>query len=448
MQKILFIILLLSSTTAFAQKSEKLIIQPNKILTLEQAINHAINHSPALNIERMKLDEAYIQITEKRLEQIPNIFLSSDLRSNLIIPATPVPANVFNTTAQEGEITYLKFNTKWNSSAGINLSYDIFNPESINSIAEQQHQLKIQEYNTQISEDELRESVALAYAESVIAEEQKQMLESDTTYYAGLLSNAEQLYIKEKISLSDKNDANRAYNESIVNYLDAQKITYDRKAELLYLIGIDITIENIESLTLHEDITALLDHMEQKTNNPYIASDTEELRQQELVELANLRVKTASLKYAPTISLQGYYGTNFYNNELSLFNNKFWRGNSYIGLSVRVPISQSFSTSKEVSRLRLNHLIESESLRDIRNRQEKKRLNELSLLHVRKENYRLSRENWEMSKQNSAAIQLQFEKGHIKQIDLLNEKLKIQQSRHKYLQSVYELFNALIMLNN
>jgi len=416
-------------------------------VTLDRAINYAMEHSPVMSVNKMKLEESSIQVEESRLQYIPDIYLSGDLRRNLIIPATPVPANVFDSSAAEGELMYLKFNTKWNSSAGINLKYDLFNPEKVNSVAQQQHQLRIQEYDTEISEADLRERVALAYADCVIAKEQMKLLKEDLAYYEELMNNANQLFMKEKIGLSEKNDAHKAYNESIAAYIEAEKITGDTKAELLYLIGMDVTTENVETLTLSEDIPALLQKMEKKVLTNNSVNVLEIMRQQEVTDLAALKVKSARLKYAPTLSLNGYYGTNYYNNELSLFNNRFWRGNSYIGLSLMMPITKSLNTSKEVSRLRLQQRMEAENLRDIRNKLEKDRLNELSLLQVRQENYKLSRENWELSHQNSKAVQLQYEKGYIKQSELLNEQQKIKQSRYSFLQAAYDLFNSLISIN-
>src|SRR5690554_3913882 len=429
MQKIIFISILFFSASTFAQEADML-------FTLEETINYAIEHSPTLNIEKIKLEEANILIKESRLQYIPDIYLTGNVRRNLIIPATPVPAYVFNPSAQEDELMYLKFNTSWNSSAGVNLNYDLFNPEKTHRVAEQQHQLKIQEYDTKISEDELRERIAIAYAECVIAEEQKQLLESDTAYYKVLINNANQLYLKEKISSADKNDAQKAFNESLTDFLVAEKIADDRKAELLYLIGMDVTPYNIVSLSLQDDLQTLLQKVANISKSDH--SDLEVVRQQEVVDLAALRIRSASLKYAPTLSLSGYYGTNYYKNELSLFNRNYWRGNSYIGLSIRAPIVQSLSTSKEVSRLRLKKLMETENLREIRNNRNKERLNELSLLRVREESYRLNQENWELSNQNSKAIQMQFDKGYILQSDLLNEKQKMKQYRHLFLQSVYD----------
>ena len=187
--------------------------------------------------------------------------------------------------------------------------------------------------------------------------------------------------------------------------------------------------------------------MEINTLPVFSSTNLEEAKQQEIVDLAALKVKSASLKYAPTITLNGFYGTNYYNNELDLFNNRYWRGNSYIGISISIPVTQSLNTSKEVSRLRLQKLMESEYLRDIRNNKEKELLSQLSLLQLRKESFELSKENWELSQQNSIAVQKQYEKGYIQQTDLLKENQKIKQSRHMFLQSAYDLFTAIISMN-
>lgn len=433
----IYINIVLFSAVAFAQET----------YTLDKAVTYAMDHSPVLNINKLKLQEASIQVDESKLQYVPDIYLSGDLRRNLIIPATPVPANVFDPSASEGELMYLKFNTKWNSSAGLNMKYDLFNPEKVNSVAKQQHQLRIQEYDTEMSEAELKKKVALAYADCIIAEEQVKLLKDDVVYFEELLDNANQLFKKEQISLSEKNDANRAYNESVSKFLEAEKIAGDRKAELLYLIGKDVTSENIESLFLEEDIPSLLEKVEQKKTSKNILNDLEVLRQQEVTNLASLKVKSAQLKYAPTLSLNGYLGSNYYNNDFYLFNNNHWRGNSYIGLSVMLPISRSLNTTKEVSRLRLQQQMETENLRDIHNKQEKERLNNLSLLQVRQKNYQLSRDSWEMSLQNSKAVQLQYEKGYIRQSDLLNEQQKAGQYRHNFLQAAYDLFNILITMD-
>ncbi len=414
-------------------------------LTLNEAIRYSLQHSPLHNIQKMKLEEARLQLEEAKLTHIPTVYASGDVRNNLIIPSTPVPAIILDPDASPDETIYMKFNTKWNAAAGLNLSYDLFNPEKMGRVAEQKQQLKILEYDAQLSENDLRAKVAMAYAECVIAQEQLVALAADTAYYTRALRQAEDLYAKEKIALTEKNNAQTALNESLMRYLQGEKILSDTKSNLLYVMGEELSPENIRALRVTESINELYEKIE-RTFSLDAATHLSELRQNQVIALAGERVRFAALKYAPTITLNGYYGTNFYNNEFKLFNSDLWRGNSYIGLSLKVPITQALSTSKEVSRLRMQETIERENLRDILQTREKDRWNEFSLLEVNRKNFRLSLENLEMSRQNLHAAGVQLEKGYILEKDFMEEQLKMQNARQNYMQAAFDVFSSYVAI--
>lgn len=437
-------LLLLLSLTLLLPAQE---LRPER-LTLEETIAYALEHAPERIRQKLMVDEAAIRLNETRLQQLPDIYASSDLRRNLIIPSTPVPAHLFDPDASEGELMYLRFNTTWNASAGLNLSYDLFNPEKVNSVGEQKQQLKIQQYDEMISEKELREQIAIAYAECVIAEEQLRSCRQDTSYYALLLRNAGDLYEKEQLSLVEKNEIQKAYNESVANCLRAEKIAADTGANLLFLAGAKVTPQTVAALQLEEDIPSLLAKVDQPASTTLTGKEIEVMKQNERMSLAALRTRSAEWKYAPTLTLNGYLGTNYYNNELQLFNDRYWRGNSYLGLSLKIPISQSLSTAKEVSRLRLQQRLEEASLLEIRNRQEKERMEEASQLVVLRESYRLSDENLVLSMQNLKAAQMQYEKEYILQQQLLSEQLKAQLAWQNYLQAAYDLFTGLVSMKH
>ncbi len=58
-------------------------------------MDYALGHSPILSVEKLKLEDVTIQVKESRLEHIPDIYLSGELRRNLIIPATPGTCTCF-----------------------------------------------------------------------------------------------------------------------------------------------------------------------------------------------------------------------------------------------------------------------------------------------------------------------------------------------------------------
>ncbi|HOO95192.1 MAG TPA: TolC family protein [Proteiniphilum sp.] len=417
-------------------------------LTLEETISYALEHAPERIRQKLMVGEAEIRLDEARLQHLPDIYASGDLRRNLIIPSTPVPAHLFDSDASEGELMYLRFNTSWNASAGLNLNYDLFSPEKVHRVGEQKQQLKIQQYDEMISDRELREQIAIAYAECVIAKEQLRYCRQDTSYYALLLRNAGDLYKKEQLSLVEKNEILKAYNESKANFLRAEKIAADSGANLLFLAGAKVTPQTVAALQLEEDIPSLLAKVDQPASTTLTGKELEVMKKSEMVSLAALRTQSAEWKYAPTLSLNGYLGTNYYNNELRLFNDRYWRGNSYLGLSLKIPISQSLITAKEVSRLRLQQRLEEASLLEIRNRQEKERMEEASQLVVLRESYRLSDENLVLSMQNLKAAQMQYEKEYILQQQLLSEQLKAQLAWQNYLQAAYDLFTGLVSMKH
>lgn len=417
-------------------------------LTLEETIAYALEHAPERIRQKLLVGEAEIQLDEARLQHLPDIFASVDLRRNLIIPSTPVPANLFDLNASKDELMYLRFNTSWNASAGLNLNYDLFSPEKVHRVGEQKQQLKIQQYDEMISDRELREQIAIAYAECVIAKEQLRSCRQDTSYYALLLRNAGDLYKKEQLSLVEKNEILKAYNESKANFLRAEKIAADSGANLLFLAGAKVTPQTVAALQLEEDIPSLLAKMDQPASTTLTGKEIEVMKQNERMSLAAMRTRSAEWKYAPTLTLNGYLGTNYYNNELQLFNDRYWRGNSYLGLSLKIPISQSLSTAKEVSRLRLQQRLEEANLLEIRNRQEKERMEEASQLVVLRESYRLSEKNLVLSMQNLKAAQMQYEKEYILQKELLSEQLKAQLAMQSHLQAAYDLFTGLVSMKH
>src|SRR5690554_1994872 len=152
---------------------------PLRHLTLDDAISRVLERSPGQLEQRIKVEEARLQLKDARLQHIPTVHASGDLRRNLIIPSTPVPAYLFNPDAGEDETMYLKFNTEWNASAGLNLTYDLFSPDKVYATSEREQQLKIQEYDALISEQEARERIALSYAGCIIAMEQLHALAVD-----------------------------------------------------------------------------------------------------------------------------------------------------------------------------------------------------------------------------------------------------------------------------
>ena len=417
-------------------------------LTLDGAIAYALKNSPELTAQRLKQVKDEQELSRIERSKIPDIYLSGDIRRNLVIPSTPIPATLMNPGADPDQLLYMKFNTDWNSGVGVNVSYDIFNPATFSQTSEQKLQNKISSYDTQISEAGIRADVAQAYAACVISQDQCESMKSDTAFYYASLMEATVLYHQEKISLTDRNNAVIAYNTSIMQYRNAEKVLNSAKANLLYLMGTEVSAGNISTMHLQEDIPTLYAMMSSASAGndaarPFsdsIAGGPGLARQVEVITLAKSRMKSAQLKYAPSLSLSGFYGSNYYGSSFDLGDGNLWYGNSYVAASLKIPLTRTFTTNKEISQLRLQEQIERENLREMQNRKSKELLDAMNQLTVSEKEYEMYRQNWELSTENIKASQAQLDKAYIQNKDYLDEQVKCRNAYQNFLQAAYNVF--------
>jgi outer membrane protein TolC len=347
--------------------------------------------------------------------------------------------------ADPGEMLYMKFNTGWNSTAGINLSLDIFNPAAHRQTAEQKIQNSISNYDLQISENDLRTEVAKAYAACVISQDQVESFRDDTVFYSKSLAEAELLYNKNQISLTEKNNIVIAYNSSLMQYHNAENVLSEAKANLLYLLGEEVSSGNLASLHLSENIPALYRKMSPETNE-FINNSQETgkgydlSRQSEVIALVQSRVKSSKLKTAPSLSLKGFYGSNYYNNDFNPGNVDFWHGNSYMAVSLKIPLAQAFTLSRETSQFRLQENIERENLRDMQNRKSKDMIEAANKLTISVKEYELTGKNYELSVQNLDASRARLDKEYLQEKDFLEEQVKCRNTYQKFLEAAYNVF--------
>lgn len=417
-------------------------------LTLENAIEYVMKNSTELSIQNLKRRQDEVELSRLQSSRIPDVYLSGDLRRNIIIPATPIPASMINPAADPGQMIYMKFNTDWNSGAGINFSYDIFNPLTFRQTAEQRQLNKVDSYDMRISEKDLVSDLSQAYAGCVISQAQLESLSADTAFYYNSMTEAAWLYKKEKITLAEKNNTVIAYNNSKIQYMQAARVLYETKTNLLNIMGVEVSDKNIEVLRLSEDIRTLYSkaiHSVPGFNAGdsvpgQVANNLRLSRQNEIVLLAESRAKSARLKYLPSVSVNGFYGANYYDNNLNLTDGSSWHGNSYLGISLRIPITQAFSTGREVSHFKLQEQIEKASLQKMQNQKEKELADARGRLEIYKREYEMNIENYELSRQNLKSSEAGFEKGYILEKDLLSAQLQSRNALQSLLQAAYNVF--------
>lgn len=332
-------------------------------LTLKKARATALEKNPEMTAIDMDASINALAINDAKLKKRPQVYTDFNLQRNLIIPVTPVPANAFDPNAPEGKLLPLRFSTNWTSNAGINASFELFNPDKKLAVKE----AEIRENITKLNKAELSNQIIFeagaAYIVALIAAEQLRLAIADTLNKSTILILTQQQFEEGRLLLATLNQVKAGRNNSLNLFDESQTIYLNAKAQLLYAMGFSPEAQvEIEFL---DNIETLFDFYQ---GNLSIDSLNSIALKKELQEdaLINEQINTAAKGYLPLVTLRGYYGINYFDNNFNLLKSSNWNGNSFLNLGVKLPITGSLLRQESISKLKFQQ--EANNLRFINKR--------------------------------------------------------------------------------
>lgn len=418
--------------------------QPQQLLriSLKEAREIAIQYNPALKIKELDIRISTAQAEQTKLRRIPQVYGDFNMQRNLIIPVTPVPANAFRPDAPEGELIPLRFTTKWTSNTGLNADIDIFNPQKRSELAEARIQSLIKTIEKEADENDLRFNLNEAYAAAVIATEQLNLAVMDTLTNYNVWKMSREQFDAGRLQQSNLNQVRADLNNSRNNFEEARKILLQAKAELLLIMGYQPSDET--SIELTDSIPSLFLSYQQSTGTDTGSIALKKLKQEE--SLLNTQLNNARSGFLPSISLKGYYGASYFDNNLEIFKGNNWYGNSFMSLGVRLPITESLERSKKLTEIRF----QAESNRLAFLSQQNK--NQLTKLQAKREieflekKYLRSIENYNLAADNYKIAYQQYNSGRILIADLSKANYAYQLEKNNYLNVAYNYIIAKMKL--
>ncbi|WP_432713604.1 TolC family protein, partial [Pedobacter sp.] len=211
---------------------------PEKLrLSLKDAAALASNNNPTFKAKSLDLKIAAEAVEEAKLKRIPQVYADFNLQRNLIIPITPVPSNAFNPNAPEGEITPLRFNTKWTANSGLNANVDLFNPQKRQDVKVAKIQQEISKLEQEDAENKLHFDVSNAYAQALIAREQQHLAAIDTLTKARISKMSKEQFDAGRITLIELQQTTADRNNTLNHFEETEKIFQQAQAQLLYFLG-------------------------------------------------------------------------------------------------------------------------------------------------------------------------------------------------------------------
>jgi len=296
-------------------------------LSLDEALNRGLSHNLALRSQQLRIRQSELEAARLNARRAPVVQAGSDLRSNLILPTTIIPGNVFSSPGQEGEDLRVRFGTVFTLNAAIDARYPLLDPQLPNDRKIAALQRDIESSTLESQQQQVRLQIAEAWYEVCIQEQQRRLADEKATRARELLAITQTLASAGTALPADLLRSELDLSNALSAVELAQTQWESSRQTLAYLIGLpagqafwvvgaqtpDVPATPIQQTELHRP---------------------ELLTLSQRVELAELQRAQTAQGYKPSVDLYGSTALQHLSNNLSVWQN--WFPLTYVGLQAKV----------------------------------------------------------------------------------------------------------------
>lgn len=422
MKKTILLLLATISTTLYAQDGT---------IRLSECIKLAMENKA--NILAVKTDVlvANLQELEAKNKYMPQLSIAYEYRYNLIIASQVIPIGQLSPTPSD-EMRAVQFGTKWQQTAGLNLTQPLVDLSIKSKISESRINEKVKQADQQIAEDELKYEVLRSFGKLLVYTQQLESAVVDTARTFKSYELIKNKFDERRVLKTDVNKAMLNHNNAVSSYKTAVSELVKEKIYLSFLTSIPVNrlLDNSIDFNplLSDNLSAPIDdtHFDK-------AASVQQLNFKR--ELLSEQIKTEKYKYRPSLNFIGYLGANQYAEKFDPVMSNSWFGNSYVGLSLKMPLTGE-NTRYKVRQLQTQMQGIDHNRVETENKLMKDYLQAGEDIRKYKEQIDLTQNNVTLMDENVAIFQERFKAGqynandlNLQELDLLKEKnalLKLQ----------------------
>lgn len=422
MKKIILLLLTTISTTLYAQDGT---------IRLSECIRLALENKA--NILAVKTDVlvANLQELEAKDKYMPQLSLAYEYRYNPVIASQVIPIGQLSPTPSD-EMRAVQFGTKWQQTAGLNLTQPLVDFSIKSKISESRINEKVKQADQQIAEDELKYEVLRSFGKLLIYTQQLESAVIDTARTFKSYELIKDKFEERRVLKTDVNKAILNHNNAVSSYKTAVSELVKEKIYLSFLTSIPVT----SLLDSPIDFTPLLsDNLSAPIEDVHFdkVASVQQLNFKQ--ELLKEQIKSEKHKYRPSLNFIGYMGANQYAEKFDPVMSNSWFGNSYVGLSLKMPLTGE-NTRYKVRQLQTQIQGIDHNRLETENKLMKDYLQAGEDIRKYKEQIDLTQNNVTLMDENVVIFQERFKAGqynandlNLQELDLLKEKnalLKLQ----------------------
>ena len=441
--KILFLCALF--TQAFAQQGTE--------MTMENAIQYALDNSADIRIARLNIEDAELQIIETRATGLPQLNGDASFNHYFKLPVSVLPAafEELIRLGNGGELppgfsNQIAFALKNNFQAGVNLKTMVFDGSFFTGLRAAELYRNLVQDELAAKSQTLKNQVIEAYLPTVILQEnikitdknianvEKLLYETNALFQEGFV---EQLDVDRlKLTLANLQTERENISRQFQQTLNGLKFVMNFPIEKELVIA---DIDNWKSAILplsQDDLEGKIDYFHRLN---YKAAETGIL-------LNELNIDYTKKQYLPTVYLNASYNQAFQGN--SLFNdpNSFWAPTGVIGMSLKVPIFDSFGKRAKIEKARL--------VTEIARAQQSQlaRLIDMEVANARiqyknaQQRLDNQQKNLDLAEKIYETTQIKYREGVGSSLEINQSEQSLYQAQRNYTQALFDLLSSELSL--
>lgn len=406
-------------------------------VTLKDALTYALQNNANVRKSKLDIEGGKYKVDEVRAQALPQLNGNVGLNYNPIIGQQVIDFG--------GTLQTLKFGQKWNSSAGLQFSQQLFNQQIFTGLKAAKSSEEYYNLTSQFTEEQIIELVANNYYQVLVNRQQLNVIDTNIKNVK-VVSNVVNNQFKN--GLARKIDVDRI-NVNLTNLTTQRDQTVNAitllENQLKFSMGMPVTtpIElPVTELTAVTQLPEFADGVNFENRTEIKILDTQD-------KLLSLQRKAYVAEYYPTLALTGNYtyssqagGFDFLNSNSAAIG----FGSSVVGVTLKVPLFNGFLTRAKIRQADV----------EIKKAQEDRKQSKNSL-NLAYENAKIQlrnnlntinsqRKNSELAQEIYKSTQNNYKNGLATLTDLLDTENSLTQAQNSYTQALLNYKIAEIQL--
>ncbi|MDN3587890.1 TolC family protein [Pedobacter aquatilis] len=406
-------------------------------ITLKEALTYALQNNIKVRKSKLDIEGGRYKVEEVRAQALPQITGNAGLTYNPIIGQ--LVANF------GGQTQAIKLGQNWNSTAGVQLSQQLFNQQVFTGLQAARSSEEYYNLTSQLTEEQIIELVANNYYQVLVNRQQLNVIDT----------NIKNVKTVEKV-------ISNQFKNGLARKIDVDRITVNLtnlNTQRDQVVNAIIQLENQLKFSMGMPVSTPIElpaaELTQVTQLP-VFTDSIDLANRTEIKLLNNQDKLLSLQrkaylaeYYPSLSLTGNYTYSSQSDGFDFLSSNaaaIGYGASAIGLTLRVPIFNGFLTRSKVRQANVDILKAKEDRKENVNGLNLAYENAKIQLRNNLNTINLQRKNVELAEEIYRSTQNNYNNGLATLTDLLDTENSLTSSQNSYTQALLNYKIAEIQL--